>query len=63
MHKNCVNTRRNLRTCFQCGKPGHFTADCLENVENNDNYKLMSKKDGKYQLRRDHKHKNKHKDK
>jgi hypothetical protein len=26
MHENRVNTRRNTRTCFQCGKPGHFIA-------------------------------------
>jgi hypothetical protein len=24
LHKNRMNTRRNTRTCFQCGKPGHF---------------------------------------
>jgi hypothetical protein len=23
-----VNMRRNTRTCFQCGKPRHFIADC-----------------------------------
>jgi hypothetical protein len=34
MHKNQVNMRRNTRTCFQCGKPGHFIADCPEKVEN-----------------------------
>jgi hypothetical protein len=28
MHENRVNTRRNTRTFFQCGKPGHFVADC-----------------------------------
>jgi hypothetical protein len=60
MHKNRVNTR----TCFQCGKPGHFVADCPEKVENKDNYKHKSKTDGKYRSRRDDKskHKNKHKD-
>jgi hypothetical protein len=52
--------RRNTRTCFQCGKPGHFIADCPEKVENNDNYKHKSKTDGKYRSRRDHK--SKHKD-
>jgi hypothetical protein len=26
LHKNRVNTRKNPRTCFQCGKPGHFIA-------------------------------------
>jgi hypothetical protein len=34
LHENRVNMRRNTRTCFQCGKPGHFVADCLEKVEN-----------------------------
>jgi hypothetical protein len=63
MHENQVNTRRNMRTCFQCGKPGHFVADCPEMVENKDNYKHKSKTDGKYQSRRDHKYKHKkHKD-
>jgi hypothetical protein len=56
--------RRNTRTCFQCGKPGHFVADCLEKVENKDGYKHKSRMDGNYRSRRDHKskHKNKHKD-
>jgi hypothetical protein len=49
--------RRNTRTCFQCGKPRHFVADCPEKVENRDNYKHKSKTDGKYRSRRDHKHK------
>jgi hypothetical protein len=64
LHKNLVNMRRNMRTCFQCDKPGHFVADCLEKVENKDGYKHKSRTDGKYRSRRDHKskHKNKHKD-
>jgi hypothetical protein len=60
LHENCVNMRRNTRTCFQCGKLGHFVADCLEKVENKDSYKHKSKMDGKYWSRRDHK--SKHKD-
>jgi hypothetical protein len=52
--------RRNTRTCVQCGKPGHFVADCSEKVENKDSYKHKSKSDGKYRSRRDHK--SKHKD-
>jgi hypothetical protein len=28
--------RRNTRACFQCGKPGHFIADCPEKIENKD---------------------------
>jgi hypothetical protein len=64
LHENRVNMRRNTRTCFLCGKPGHFIADCLEKVENKDGYKHKSRKDGKYRSRRDHKskHKNKYKD-
>jgi hypothetical protein len=63
MHENRVNTRRNTRTCFQCGKPGHFITDCLEKVENKDGYKHKSKTDGKYRSRHDHKNKHKNKDK
>jgi hypothetical protein len=37
LHKNRVNMRRNTRTCFQCGKPGHFIVDCPKKVENKDN--------------------------
>jgi hypothetical protein len=64
LHENRVNMRRNTRTCFQCGKPGHFVADCPEKVENTDGYKHKSRMDGKYRSRRDHKskHKNKYKD-
>jgi hypothetical protein len=64
LHENRVNMRRNTRTCFQCGKPGHFVADCPEKIENKDGYKRKSRMDGKYRSRRDHKskHKNKHKD-
>jgi hypothetical protein len=64
LHENRVNMRRNTRTCFQCDKPGHFITDCPEKVENKDSCKHMSRTDGKYRSRRDHKskHKNKHKD-
>jgi hypothetical protein len=33
LHENWVNMRGNTRTCFQCGKPGHFVADCPEKVD------------------------------
>jgi hypothetical protein len=64
LHENRVNLRRNTRTCFQCGKPGHFIVDCPEKVENKVDYKHKLKKDGKYRSRRDHKskHKSKRKD-
>jgi hypothetical protein len=64
LHENRVNMRRNTRTCFQCGKPGHFVTDCPKKVENKDGYKHKSKTDGKYRSRRDHKskHKGKRKD-
>jgi hypothetical protein len=64
LHENRVNMRRNTRTCFQCGKPGHFVADCPEKVENKDGYKHKPRNDGKYRSRHDHKskHKNKYKD-
>jgi hypothetical protein len=29
LHENWVNIRKTSRTCFQCGKPKHFVADCL----------------------------------
>jgi hypothetical protein len=63
MHENWVNSRRNTRICFQCGKPGHFVVDCPEKVENKDNYKHKSKTDDKYRSRHDHKHKQKGKNK
>jgi hypothetical protein len=62
LHENRVNMRRNTRTCFHCGKLGHFVADCPEKVENKDGYKQKSRTDGKYRSRRDHKSKHKNKD-
>jgi hypothetical protein len=62
LHENWVSMRRTTQTCFQCGKPEHFVADCPEKTENKDGYKHRSSKDGKYRSRRDHKHKNKHMD-
>jgi hypothetical protein len=59
MHDNRVNVRRNTRTCFQCGKPGHFVTDYPEKVENKNNYKHKSKTDDKYRSMCDHKYKHK----
>jgi hypothetical protein len=61
LHENRVNMRRNMRTCFQCGKPRHFVADCPEKAENKDSYKHKPMMDGKYRSRRDHKSKQKNK--
>jgi hypothetical protein len=61
LHENRVNMRWNTRTCFQCGKPGHFVADCREKVESKDGYKHKSRMDGKYRSRHDHKSKYKNK--
>jgi hypothetical protein len=54
LHENQVNTRRTTRTCLQCGKLGHFVY--------RDGFKHRSNEDNKYISRRNHKHKNKHKD-
>jgi hypothetical protein len=52
LHENWVTTRKNPRTCFQCGKPGHFLDGCPEKMENKDiykdGYKHRPSKDGKY---------------
>jgi hypothetical protein len=63
LHENRVNMRRTTMTCFQCGKPGHFVADCPEKVENKNGYKHKLRTDGKYRSRHDHKSKHKNKDK
>jgi hypothetical protein len=43
LHENQVNSRRNSRTCFKCGKAGHFFAECLK-VNNHDRHKFKDKR-------------------
>jgi hypothetical protein len=38
MHENRLNSRRNSRTCFKCGKTRHFFAECPK-VNNHDKHK------------------------
>jgi hypothetical protein len=42
MHENRVNSRRNSRTCFKCGKIRHFFAECPK-VNNHDKHKSKHK--------------------
>jgi hypothetical protein len=42
MHENRVNSRRNSRECFKCGKAEHFFADCPK-VNNHGKFKFMDK--------------------
>jgi hypothetical protein len=44
LHENRVNMRKNTRTCFHCGKPGHFVVNCPEKAENKDSYKHKSRR-------------------
>jgi hypothetical protein len=43
LHENRVNMRRNTRTCFKCGKTGHFFAECPR-LNNNDKHKSKDKR-------------------
>jgi hypothetical protein len=42
MHENQVKSRRNLRTCFKCGKTEHFFAECSK-VNNHDKHESKDK--------------------
>jgi hypothetical protein len=43
LHENWVNMRRNTRSCFKCGKTGHFFAECPR-LNNNDKHKSKDKR-------------------
>jgi hypothetical protein len=51
LHENRVNMRRNMRTCFRCGKAGHFFAECPK-VNNHDKHKFKDKR--KKSKKKDH---------
>jgi hypothetical protein len=56
LHENRGNRRRNTRTCFKCGKAGHFFAKCPK-VNNHDKHKFKDKK--KKSRKKDHGHEKK----
>jgi hypothetical protein len=53
MYENRMSSRRNSRTCFKCGKTGHFFAECLKL---NDNDKHKSKDKRRKSKKKDHGH-------
>jgi hypothetical protein len=55
MHENRVNSRRNSRTCFKCGKTGHFFVECPK-VNNHDKHKS---KDKGRRSKKEHEHRRK----
>jgi hypothetical protein len=53
LHENRVNMRRNTRTCFKCGKAGHYFAE-RPKVNNHDKHEFKDKR--KKSNNKDHGH-------
>jgi hypothetical protein len=53
MHENRVNSRRNSRACFKCGKGGDFFVECPK-VNNHDKHRFKDKR--KKSKKKDHGH-------
>jgi hypothetical protein len=53
LHENRVNRRRNTRTCFKCGKAGHYFAKCPK-ANNHDKHKFKVRR--KKSNKKDHGH-------
>jgi hypothetical protein len=53
MYENRMSSRRNSRTCFKCGKTGHFFAKCLK-LNENDKHKSKDKR--RKSKKKDHGH-------
>jgi tRNA G10 N-methylase Trm11 len=53
MHESWMNSRRNSRACFKCGKAEHFFAECSK-VNNHDKHKFKDKR--KKSKKKDHGH-------